>query len=129
MQIQISWLLEKPTDLDLHCLQNRIYPGSAGQGLRVMDTFLWEATLSKLFLCLLKRKANSFLILYSRYIFQKRTKQVGNLKSFSHAENGSKIHKCILPPLCKNSKKIFLIIILVVSLLGADHECLQTCMN
>ena len=34
MQIQISWLLQKPTDLDLHCLQNRIYPGSAGQGLR-----------------------------------------------------------------------------------------------
>ena len=31
--IQISWLLQKPTDLDLHCLQNRIYPGSAGQGL------------------------------------------------------------------------------------------------
>ena len=35
MQIQISWLLKKPTDLDLHCLQNRIYPGSAGQGLKV----------------------------------------------------------------------------------------------
>ena len=33
MQIQISWLLKKPTDLDLHCLQNRVYPGSAGQGL------------------------------------------------------------------------------------------------
>ena len=28
MQIQISWLLQKPTDLDLHCLQNRVYPGS-----------------------------------------------------------------------------------------------------
>ena len=25
--------LKKPTDLDLHCLQNRVYPGSAGQGL------------------------------------------------------------------------------------------------
>ena len=34
VQIQISWLLQKPTDLDLHCLQVRIYPGSAGQGLR-----------------------------------------------------------------------------------------------
>ena len=22
-----------PTDLDLHCLQDRVYPGSAGQGL------------------------------------------------------------------------------------------------
>ena len=35
MQIQISWLLQKPTDLDLHCLQNRVYLGSAGQGLNV----------------------------------------------------------------------------------------------
>ena len=25
--------LQKPTDLDLHCLKNRINPGSAGQGL------------------------------------------------------------------------------------------------
>ena len=33
MQIQISWLLKKPTDLDLHCLQNSVYPGSAGQEL------------------------------------------------------------------------------------------------
>ena len=24
---------QKPTDLDLHCLQNRIYPVSAGQGI------------------------------------------------------------------------------------------------
>ena len=34
VQIQISWLLQKPTDLDLHCLQNRVHPGSAGQGLK-----------------------------------------------------------------------------------------------
>ena len=34
MQIQISWLLQKPTDLDGHCLQNKGYPGSAGQGLK-----------------------------------------------------------------------------------------------
>ena len=33
MQIQISWLLQKPTDLDLHCLQRYGCPGSAGQGL------------------------------------------------------------------------------------------------
>ena len=34
MQIQISWLLQKPTDLDLHCLQRQVYPGSAGLGLK-----------------------------------------------------------------------------------------------
>ena len=36
MQIQISWLLQKPIDLDLHCLQGRVYPGLAGQGLRIL---------------------------------------------------------------------------------------------
>ena len=34
MQSQISWLLQRPTDLDLRCLQGRVYPGSAGQGLK-----------------------------------------------------------------------------------------------
>ena len=33
MQIQISWLLQKPTDLDLHCLQRQGCPSSARQGL------------------------------------------------------------------------------------------------
>ena len=37
MKIQISWLLKKPTDLDLQCLQKRAYPGSAGQGLNDLD--------------------------------------------------------------------------------------------
>ena len=34
MQIQVSWLLQKPTDLDLVC-KGRVYPGSARQGLIV----------------------------------------------------------------------------------------------
>ena len=33
VQILISWLLLKPTDLDLHCLQMQGIPGSAGPGL------------------------------------------------------------------------------------------------
>ena len=41
MQIQISWLPQKPTDLDLHCLQNRIYPGSAGQGFKKHLIFIF----------------------------------------------------------------------------------------
>ena len=35
MQIQISWLLQKPTDLDLHCLLRQAYPGSTGLGLNL----------------------------------------------------------------------------------------------
>ena len=27
MQIQVSWLLQKPTDLDLHCLQRQVISG------------------------------------------------------------------------------------------------------
>ena len=34
MQIQISWLLQKPTDLDLLCLQRQGILDSAGQGLK-----------------------------------------------------------------------------------------------
>ena len=40
MQIQDSWLLKKPTDLELHCLQNRVYLGSAGQGLTFYRPYL-----------------------------------------------------------------------------------------
>ena len=32
MQIQISWLLQKPTDLDQHCLQRKAYQGAAKLG-------------------------------------------------------------------------------------------------
>ena len=38
MQIQISWLLQKPTDLDLHCLLRQGMLCSAREGLR--STFL-----------------------------------------------------------------------------------------
>ena len=34
VQIQFSWLLQKPTDLGLHSCKVRVYPGSAGLGLR-----------------------------------------------------------------------------------------------
>ena len=38
MQIQISWLLQKPTDLDLHCLQRQCRSGFSRT--RVKDTYL-----------------------------------------------------------------------------------------
>ena len=41
VQIQISWLLKKSTDLDLHCLQ-RVYLGSAGPGLIPLQTKIAE---------------------------------------------------------------------------------------
>ena len=45
VQIQISWLLQKPTDLDLHCLQSRAYQGSAGQGLKLRVKHIRAGTL------------------------------------------------------------------------------------
>ena len=41
MQIQISWHLQKPTDLDLHCLQRQDTSGSAGQGLALRVRHKW----------------------------------------------------------------------------------------
>ena len=49
VQIQISWLLQKPTDLDLHCLQKQDYPGSAGQGLNENIVFLLTISYQKPF--------------------------------------------------------------------------------
>ena len=33
VQLLISWLCQKPADLDLHCFLNKLYIGSKGQGL------------------------------------------------------------------------------------------------
>ena len=64
VQIQISWLLQKPTDLDLHCLQNRVYPGSAGQGLTLKVPFKTTADIIlNLFLFYFTEKKLGFHIL------------------------------------------------------------------
>ena len=39
MQIQISWLLQKPNDLDLHCLLRQGMSCSAREGLKLLDLF------------------------------------------------------------------------------------------
>ena len=49
VQIQITWLLQKPTDLDLHCLKGKVYPGSAGQVLKIYSgpIYSWKVDESK----------------------------------------------------------------------------------
>ena len=39
VQIQINWLLQKPTDLDLHCLLGQGMSCSAREGLRPLSVF------------------------------------------------------------------------------------------
>ena len=39
MQLQISWLLKTPTDLDLHCCKGTAYLGPAGWGLNHIFQF------------------------------------------------------------------------------------------
>ena len=39
VQIQISWLLQKSTDLDLHCLLRQVMPCSAREGLTTFRSF------------------------------------------------------------------------------------------
>ena len=41
VQVQISWLLQKPTDLDLHCLQRQGYQETARQGLNGNTSILF----------------------------------------------------------------------------------------
>ena len=46
MQIQISWLLQKPTDLDLHCLLRQGMSCSAREGLRFFHkSICWRYSL------------------------------------------------------------------------------------
>ena len=39
VQIQISWLVKKPTELDLHCLQRQGISESARSGLTLFNTY------------------------------------------------------------------------------------------
>ena len=57
VQIQISWLLH----LDLHCLQKRVYPGSAGQGLKAPEH---RGTSNEYSQCMLSWKNKKILICY-----------------------------------------------------------------
>ena len=45
MQIQISWLLQKPNDLDLHCLQNQGISGFSRT--RVELRFIYSEAIKK----------------------------------------------------------------------------------
>ena len=48
MQIQISWLLQKPADLIYSVCKGRVHPGSAGQGLRsTLVLFAWITVTSE----------------------------------------------------------------------------------
>ena len=50
MQIQINWLLRKPTDLALHCLLRQGIAGSAGSGLTKKRLTL-EAPVTTIVVC------------------------------------------------------------------------------
>ena len=40
MQIQISWLLQKPTDLDLHCLQRQDISGLSRTRVKLFSSYV-----------------------------------------------------------------------------------------
>ena len=46
MQIQISWLLQKPTDLDLHCLQRKAISGFSRSRVNYASSFYCLCLLS-----------------------------------------------------------------------------------
>ena len=54
VQIQISWLLQKPTDLDLHCLLRQGMACSAREGLKPIWAYFAPLSGARvLFVCLL----------------------------------------------------------------------------
>ena len=71
VQIQISWLLKKPTDLDLHCLQGRVHLGSAGQGLTFTTLLVNSANdISIIFFLIFPRKLA--LILHANCLLRRQ---------------------------------------------------------
>ena len=51
VQIQISWLLQKPTDLDLHCLQRQCISGFSRTRIKPNAFNPWFYTYSFIFFC------------------------------------------------------------------------------
>ena len=47
MQSQISWLLQKPTDLDLHCLQRQGISGFSRTRVNLIPSLIWHYGESK----------------------------------------------------------------------------------
>ena len=95
---QITWLLQKPTDLDLHCLLRQDMTCSAREGLKwgQGDFTFTEYTLSKN-LCLLKLAADRILGFLPYSIL--------NLDLTFHAIWLSKKMHEMSSPLKKNQKK------------------------
>ena len=62
MQIQISWLLQKSTDLDLHCLLTQGMSCSAREGLKPKRYFSYFST--KTYVVVLIRSALHFYHIY-----------------------------------------------------------------
>ena len=58
MQIQISWLLQKPTDLDLHCLQRQ---GISGFSRTKVKDIILHDTLRKNPLFMIRTKGNGYI--------------------------------------------------------------------
>ena len=52
VQIQISWLLQKPTDLDLHCLQSQGISGFSRTRVKLLQAVFVSITLWQKLFCL-----------------------------------------------------------------------------
>ena len=79
MQIHINWLLQKPTDLDLHCLQGSVYPDSVGQGLNECNF----PTLSPTFCCCTFKCVISDAVTFRVFVLVAMMCCVPLLRSFS----------------------------------------------
>ena len=94
MQIQISWLLQKPTDLDLHCLQRQYISGFSRTRVKGNGYALREVTLSIPF-CLASEKGSTLKGKNLQDV-QERKQEV--TKFVSLVKYGGKFTLCIQHP-------------------------------
>ena len=87
MQVQISWLLQKPTDLDLHCLQR--------QGISGVSRTRVKRTMNAVKSTLFPLLNNSFCATFSASLLGKKI--MSNQKSLSQHKQklSQRSHKCL----------------------------------
>ena len=72
MQIQISWLLQKPTDLDLHCLQRQSISGFSRTSVNPQVQFKMIADDIQKYCHVLEKTRLDISTEFSMYFLQKK---------------------------------------------------------
>ena len=87
MEIQISWFLQKPTDLDLHCLQRQGISGFSRTRVKWNRYSFWGGNIFENYFCLRFEKQSTL-----KWMERISKQQVS--KVAVHVKTAGKVDKC-----------------------------------